>query len=197
MVRKGDILYNPSGKETITFIQTAEDTAGLLLQTDVSIAPGGRILTSLMHVHPEQSETIFIKSGEIEATINGNKNVYREGDVIYIPAGVPHKLEIIRKPEELNFIWETAPALFTEILYETAWALPQNDLQKKDESIPLLQAAVTLNKYENHFYLTDYPVWLQKIVFSLLSPIALITGYKAEINYKKTHPRLISNWLYQ
>lgn len=194
MVRKGDILYNPSGRQTITFIQTSEDTAGLLLQTDVNIAPGGRLLNNKMHIHPKQEEVIFLKSGVLLATINGIKKIYGAGDVIYIPAGVAHQLEIPVLQEELNFICEMRPALCTEILYETFLALPQNGLQNKDNSVPLLQAAVTLNKYRNLFYLAKYPVWLQKIFFFLLAPMALLAGYKADLSYQKASKQLMFSW---
>lgn len=191
MAHKGDILYNPFLRQTVTFIQTAEDTDGLLLKTDVTIAPGGSPLNAQMHVHPKQTEIVLVKSGVLVATIDKIKKLYRAGDVIYIAPGVPHKLEISGLAEELNFICEMKPALCTEILYEVVLALSQEGFQNKDNAVPLFQAAVTLNKYSNHFYLAKYPVWLQKVFFFLLSPLAILTGYKAEISYRKVRKQVI------
>ncbi|MDO1449894.1 cupin domain-containing protein [Rhodocytophaga aerolata] len=194
MVRKGDIIYNPSGRQTVTFIRTAQDTQGLLLQTDITIAPGGKLLHSYMHVHPKQTEIITVKSGVLVATVNGKKEIYKVGDVITIPPGVAHKLEIFGVAEELHFICEMKPALCTEILYETILALPQYGLQGKGHWISLLQVSLTLNKYKNHFYLTAYPIWLQKLTFFLLSPLALLTGYKAQLSYRKEHKQGMVLW---
>lgn len=191
MVRKGDILYSPQGRKTITFIQTAADTEGLLLKIDVSVAPGGRLPNNQMHVHPKQTEMIFIKSGVLVATVDKTTKVYRAGDLICIPPGVPHKLEISGFEEELKFISEMKPALCTEYLYEVMMVFPQEGPQNKEGSLPLLQAAVTLNKYRNHFYLTKYPVWLQKVFFFLLAPLAILTGYQAEISYRKVQKQVI------
>ena len=185
MIRKGDILYNPLSRETITFLQTAADTAGLLLQIEVNWAPERNHCYTKAHVHPKQKETLFIKSGKVWVTMEGIKSLHKPGDTIQIPAGVPHKLENASKEEELNFLCEMAPALCTERLYETILALSQSDKRKRGWTIPLLQYALTLNKHKNHIYTTAFPLWFQKVLFTLLSPLALLMGYKAEMDYKK------------
>ena len=155
MIRKGDILYNPISRETLTFIQTAADTAGLLLQIEVNWAPEKNQCYTKAHVHPKQKETLFIKSGKMWVTMEGVKRLHKPGDTVHIPAGVPHKLENAGKEEELNFLCEMAPALCTEHLFETVFALSQSDKGKRPWNIPLLQYALTLNKHKNHVY--TYP----------------------------------------
>ncbi|WP_164891135.1 cupin domain-containing protein [Botryobacter ruber] len=186
MVRKGDILYDPVRRATVTFLLTAADTAGMLLQLDIIISPGGTLYHLPMHVHPKQQETVYIKSGKIWATIDGLKRLYGPGEEIRIPAGVPHQLENASWQEELNVRCEMVPALATETLYETVLAFAQSEWQEGEEHVSLLQLAITLNKYANQYYLAAYPVWAQKILFKLLAPVALLTGYEAEADYKKT-----------
>ena len=186
MVRKGDILYDPVSRATVTFLLTAADTAGMLLQLDIIISPGGKQYNLPMHVHPKQKETLYIKSGKIWATIDGLKRLYGPGEVISIPTGAPHQLENASREEELNFMCEMAPAFATETLFETAVALAQAESQEGEEPVSLLQFAITLNKYTDHYYVAAYPVWAQKIVFKLLAPVALLMGFKAEADYKKS-----------
>ena len=185
MVRKGDILYNPVSRATVTFIQTAADTAGRLLQLDVSIAPGGSLCNMPMHIHPKQQERISLKSGKIGVTMDGINRVYEAGESVHIPAGTAHNCMIVSTQEELNFLYEVTPALHTETLVETVLAHFQGVQPAADSSIPILQCALTLSRHNNHFYLATYPVWIQKLVFKVLSPVALLMGYSAEIDYKK------------
>ena len=185
MIRRGDILYDPISRETITFIQTSGDTAGKLLQMEVSMAPGKNQFYTGLHIHPKQQETLIIKSGQVMVTIEGEKKLYKQGDSIIIPPGASHKFANISKQEELNFICEITPALHTETLIETTLALSRIGKLNINNSIPLLQAAATLNKYKNHVYLTALPLWVQKFMLRLVSPFALLLGYKSELNYKK------------
>ena len=41
-----------------------------------------------------------------------------------------------------------------------------------------LLMALMLDTYRGHFYLAGPPVWLQKVVFAALAPIARLKGYR-------------------
>lgn len=194
MIRKGDILYNPFNRETITFIQTAEDTYGQNLHLDIIISGVGKHLNSYMHVHPMQMENLKIKSGEVWITINKEKMLLKEGDLFSIPAGIPHMLENACAIKDLNFTCELVPALHSECIFETVMALCQASLISFENGMPLLQSAAILNKYKDHIYWTGNPLWFQKLAFKALYPLALLMGYKSELEYNKVVNKNTITW---
>lgn len=49
---------------------------------------------SKLHKHPDADHTILVIKGVILAVINGKKMVLRKGDLVSIPAGMPHKYTV-------------------------------------------------------------------------------------------------------
>lgn len=50
--------------------------------------------TGKLHKHPDADHTILVIKGVILAEINGKKIFLRKGDMISIPAGMPHKYKV-------------------------------------------------------------------------------------------------------
>jgi hypothetical protein len=42
--------------------------------------------------------------------------------------------------------------------------------------------ALTLHTFKDHFYVAGPPVWLQKMLFATLAPIARLLGYKVVVS---------------
>ena len=64
MAYTGQIIENPVSGERITFLQTAADTAGELLEFELELAPDGHVPGA--HVHPEQEERFHVLDGDDE-----------------------------------------------------------------------------------------------------------------------------------
>jgi quercetin dioxygenase-like cupin family protein len=184
VVRKGDILYNPVSGETLTFLKTSADTQGHLLQIDVSVEPAGGQHSAFVHIHPRQQEKLCIRTGSISLTLHGEKHVYGPGETVLIPAGTPHQWKNASSQEELHFICELRPAMHWEAILETVCALSQAGKLAREAAPPLLQLALTLNKYPHHLVLSGTPAWLQQALFKILAPLALLLGHSAELDYK-------------
>jgi hypothetical protein len=148
------------------------------------VEPGGGPRKPPVHLHPRQQETFRVRSGKLSVTLQGQKQVYGPGDTLVIPAGTPHKWENESGRQELHFIWELAPAMQTASILETMGALAQAQKLNKSASAPFLQLALTLNKYPHHLLLAGIPAWLQRVLFKLLAPLALVLGYRPELDYK-------------
>ena len=43
----------------------------------------------------------------------------------------------------------------------------------------LLGMALALHTFKDHLYLTGPPIWLQKLLFATLAPLARLAGYRA------------------
>jgi mannose-6-phosphate isomerase-like protein (cupin superfamily) len=184
MVSTGDVITNPISGETFTFLQTAADTGGKLLQFDTRIRVGGGMAASLAHVHPLQEERLYIKSGCLRARINGSEKVYGAGEMVVIPAGLAHEWCNDSVNEELHFVNELEPALQWEDLFTTVFAAARTGIASIKGEYPLLRMAVVLNKYRDHFYLANTPVRLQKMLFALLAPVGKLLGYKEDYRYR-------------
>ncbi len=79
--------------------------------------------------------------------------------------------------------WKIMPALKTEYFLETVIGLA-NDNKTNEDSMPdVLQVALLAGNYHKEFRLVKPPHILQRIIFVLLTPLALLTGKKAV--YKK------------
>lgn len=72
----------------LEFLRTGDQTAGELLEMEVTGRPRGFL--AQRHVHPEQAERIEVISGTIKVGMNGLDHVLGAGNAIEVPAGTPH-----------------------------------------------------------------------------------------------------------
>ncbi len=61
MAQAGRVLVNPISGERFTFLKTAADTDGKLLQFDVELSAGGSVPGA--HLHPVQEERFEVLEG--------------------------------------------------------------------------------------------------------------------------------------
>lgn len=107
MARRGLTLTDPTTGQTITFLQTAADTGGELLELETTFAgTGGK---PPMHRHPGQAERYEVLDGELHVRLGRRRRTLRAGEVLGVPAGTPHALHGTARAR-----WEVRPALQTE-----------------------------------------------------------------------------------
>ena len=46
-----------------------------------------------MHIHTREDQTFYVLAGEIEVTVGGERDILRAGDSVFLPRGIPHRLE--------------------------------------------------------------------------------------------------------
>jgi quercetin dioxygenase-like cupin family protein len=61
MAHAGQIIHNPASGERITFLRTAVETEGELLEFELELTADGRVPGA--HVHPEQEERFHVLEG--------------------------------------------------------------------------------------------------------------------------------------
>jgi len=104
-----------------------------------------------------------------------------EGEILHIPAKTIHSMwNNSASPTIVN--WKIQPALNTEYFLETANGLAA-DKARRQRFNSLLQRSLIANKYSNVFRLSQPSFLIQKFLFILLTPVALLAGYRA--SYKK------------
>ena len=97
-----------------------------------------------------------------------------------VPPGVPHQWWNAGD-EELHLLVEVRPALRLEEYLQAVFWLARNGRPLGVGGIRnLLQASVLLGgPFADHLYLPSPPVAMQKVVFTLLRPLARVLGYRA------------------
>ena len=123
MITTGDSIENPATGETVTFLQTAQDSDGETVVIDVRLAPGG--VASAAHVHPNQTETFRVVEGLVGFRLGGRRVVATEGETIVDEPGTAHRFWNAGTGDA-RFVCEVRPALEFQRLLETMFALARD-----------------------------------------------------------------------
>ena len=180
----GETIENPVNGERLTFLATSRDTDGELVRIEHTFAPGGFVPAA--HVHPGQEECFQILSGSPRFRVGDNERTARAGDVLTVPAGIPHTWWNAGDADT-RVVIEFRPALRTEELFETLYALGRDGrLNKRGIPNPLL-AAVLAKRFENEAWiaptkevlLSRLPPSLIRLLIAVLAPVGRLLGYGA------------------
>jgi mannose-6-phosphate isomerase-like protein (cupin superfamily) len=176
MIHQGQTIENRRTGQRMTFLKTWADTNGTLLQIEC-FSP----VTSARepeHIHPYQENRFRLLKGELAFIVKGKNHVIRPGESICIPKNVAHHFWNCGTTEA-QYIQEFVPALKTDTLFETFFALARDGKLNKHGAPHLLQTSLIMLEHNKEIRLASPPWWLQKCLFMLLAPIARLFGYKA------------------
>lgn len=148
MASSGDVLENPFTGQNLTFVRTATDTGGELLEVESTWSRPGAEPPE--HHHPSQEERFEVLEGELRARIDGEERTLRAGDVLQIPPSTTHSMWN-PGPGVARARWETRPALRTEAFFEMVWGLAQAAHAGKTQDPE--HAAAMMREYEAEFRL--------------------------------------------
>jgi quercetin dioxygenase-like cupin family protein len=173
----GKNIDNPAAKMSIRFLQTKNDTGGKLLEMESTWQPHSTEPAG--HYHPYQEEDFTVLEGELIIKMQGRLLLLKAGESLHIAPGVPHSMWNNSKNKTV-VNWQVRPALDTEHLLETAAGLAADGKVNKKGMPSLLQVALMANKYSKVFRLSKPSFAVQKILFTLLSPVARLAGLRAD-----------------
>jgi len=185
VAKAGDEIVNPVTGHRIIFRKTTQDTNGELLQMDWIGKPGWK--AGPVHVHPYQEETFEVLSGTFGSYVAGVERTHKLGDeVAVVPAGAKHTVWN-EGDEEVHALVEFRPAsvrVRTETVLETICGLAQDGKVSK-AGIPSnpFRLALIAHDYEDHIYLAQPPLAVQRILFGVLASIGRLLGFRAEYPY--------------
>jgi quercetin dioxygenase-like cupin family protein len=176
MAYSNKVISNPQTGQSIKFLQTSKDTGGRLLEMESTYR--SRSQEPPLHYHPVQSEVFTVLQGELTVLMNGEKKLFRAGQQLSIPPGCRHAMWN-ESDGTTTVNWKVIPAMETEYLLETGMGLAFNGKTKKNGMPPLLQVVVMADSFGKVFRLAKPPYAVQKLLFTVLKPVALLAGYKA------------------
>lgn len=168
------VIHNTRSGHTYTLLRTAADTNGASLEMEV-VYPANSAEPPA-HYHPLQAEHFRVRTGELAVRMNGHVRTLRAGDTVDVPANTVHSMwNDTSTPVVLE--WIVSPALETEHFFDT-FAELANDGRTNDKGVPnLLQLSLVLPRFYDEFRLASPPFWAQRLLWTVLAPIARLTGH--------------------
>jgi quercetin dioxygenase-like cupin family protein len=182
MAIRGHEITNPKTGQRIKFVQTTNDTKGSFLEMLSTYETNS--IEPPSHYHPFQEEYFEVVSGELSIRMNGEVELMGPGHQLYIAKNTSHAMwNNSNKPTTVR--WKVVPAMDTERFLETLTGLAHEGKTGPDGRPGIFQVALTANRFCNVFRFARPPYLVQKIFFTLLTPIAYLLGYEPE-----TKPRV-------
>lgn len=175
MAYRNKVIRNPKTGQEITFLHTAKDTKGQFLGMIATFQPQSQ--PEQRYYLPKQTLDLDVLSGELTVLLDGQARQLKAGEKLFIEANQPHALWN-RSTQLTTINCRVRPALNTEYLLETVAALAGVEMISHKPIPRMLQTALTANCFSNVFRLTRWPFVCQKLVFTLLTPVAYLAGFK-------------------
>lgn len=174
-----------------TFVFPPDETEPAVARFDVILAPGGSGGgNALVHIHPGASETFTVKSGRLAVVMRGVERFAEAGQSITIPAGTPHHFrnaDAGLTEATVEFVPAQQHVRFFKNFATLAQTRPQWFSAKGDPHLLLI--AQVLHRYRGHLYLARIPIFVQKLLFGALAPLARLRGYRLEIEPEQNASR--------
>lgn len=185
MAYQGQTIENPVSGERITFLQTARDTGGELLEIELELTPDGNVPGA--HVHPEQEERFHVLEGTMKFRLGMKKIVAGPGETVIVPAGSVHRFSNGGDTPARARV-EVIPALDMEQLFETTVELAlEGNTTRKGMPKPL-HLALFVRRFEREVRAPFPPA---AIVRALMSPLAALARRRGhDERYATSAPRL-------
>ena len=168
-------IRNPKTGQEIKFLITGKNNGGELLEMESTFSPFSK--EPPPHYHPIHVEDFTVLSGQLTVRIDGQFSVLKKGDKLHIPKNKVHSMW--NDSKEITIVnWKARPALNFDHFLETATGLAISGKTNKDGKPGFLQSVMMANEYSDVFRLSSPPYAIQKILFTLLTPIGYLFGYR-------------------
>ena len=174
MAFTGQTISNPVSGEQITFLQTAADTAGELLEFELALSPDGHVPGA--HVHPEQEERFHVLEGTMKFRMGLRRIVAEAGDTVVVPAGRVHRFANGGDSTARCRV-EVVPALDMEQLLETTVELAlEGNVTRKGMPKPL-HLALFVRRFAREVRAPFPPAWMVRVLMAPLAALASRRGH--------------------
>jgi quercetin dioxygenase-like cupin family protein len=146
MAYSGQVLVNPVSGEKFVFHTTAGDSAGKLLEFQLTVEPHGQVPGG--HVHPGQRESFEILDGTMRFRKGLRTVTATAGDLVVVEAGTYHRFANAGDQPALVRV-RVEPALRMEDLFETVAALAADGRTLPNGMPKPLDLALFMREFEH------------------------------------------------
>jgi hypothetical protein len=123
------------------------------------------------HIHPNQTETFEIVTGNLRIECNGTTRVLGQNESFTVPKAKPHQWWNESQMEELEMIVTMTPARNWETQMEQIFGI-----MNTKGKLSFLQIMAMVKEYE--MYIAGPPMFIQYLLSSILYPVARLKGIK-------------------
>lgn len=177
VVTKADhTIRNPAIGHRITFLQTATQTNGELLQILYTVEEPEAKPAIPLHMHLQSSERFEVVSGQLGVILEGERRVLGAGEEVHIPPGTPHTFWNAGH-NELCFITDVRPPGQLQTYWETVFGLAEDGKVGENGLPNLFQLAVVAPLADS--YDPTVPLPLMKAMIAVLGGLGRLLGYQA------------------
>jgi mannose-6-phosphate isomerase-like protein (cupin superfamily) len=169
-------VRNPAIGHRVTFLQTAAETGGELLQIRYAVEEPETKPAIPLHLHLQCSERFEVLEGRLGVVLDRERRVLDAGEEVRIPPRTPHTFWNAGT-SELRFITDVRPPGQLQTYWETVFGLAEDGKVGKNGFPNLLQMAVIAPLADS--YPPGVPIRLMKGVMAALGGIGRLLGYKA------------------
>jgi quercetin dioxygenase-like cupin family protein len=177
MAHAGKTIENPRTRQRLTFLRTASESEGRILEFEVATEGTGAELPP--HVHPEQEERIAVLAGAVRLSVDGRSTVLAAGEEATVPRGTAHTWSCVGGGETETRVHVTlTPACDAETFLETMYGLSRDGHTNPKGMPKPLQMAVLAHSHRDEMAFAGAPRILQRAVLGVLAPIGRLAGYQ-------------------
>jgi quercetin dioxygenase-like cupin family protein len=169
MAQSGHIIYNKAVGYKLQWIHTSKETDGKMVKFEMWVTPKGNM--PVRHIHPRQTERIEVRSGIVKVECDGQVKILNSGEEFTIPQNKPHQWWNESGSAEADIVFTVEPALRFDTMMEQIFGI-----SNEHGSLKFLQIMAMAKEYG--MYVAGPPIVIQKIMRTILYPIAWILGYR-------------------
>ena len=192
MAYSGQTITNPVSGETITFLQTAADTDGELLEIVCELTPDGHVPGA--HQHPHQEERFEVLEGTMTFKLGRRKITAGPGEVVVIPPGATHAFATGGDTNAVVRV-EVRPALKMEQLLEAACELAQEGRTTRKGMPKPLHLALFVHEFRDEVQAPFPPAWAQRASLAPLAAIGRARGHAERYEATPTAPERVAAYV--
>lgn len=177
MAKTGHTVDNPVTGDRVTFLKTAADTNGALLQIEYIVTRRESEPHIPLHIHLVSEERFEVRIGKLGVIIGKEKNkkILNVGESILIPPGTPHTFWNTGE-EDLHFITDIKPPGQFQAYWETMFGLAR-DGKVNSQGLPNILQLMVLAQIADS-YTPDPPPAVLKFIIAILGTIGRLLGYR-------------------
>lgn len=118
MAHVGQELTDPVTGARLRFLATAASTGGAAVRMRLAVRSGWS--AGPRHVHPRQTERLWVLAGSFEAHLGRQTRPLEAGDEVEVPPRTRHTISLLGSEGELEVEFE--PALRSDEMFETMYS---------------------------------------------------------------------------
>ena len=177
----GEVWENPVTREYAKILDLPWQNQEGRAVAELSALVGARVVGE--HMHPSITERFTPLEGELTVKLNGQTSIVRQGETAVVNSGVWHDWWNATN-QNIRVRVEITPGERFVQLIETLFGLARLGYTDSKGMPHPLQLALIAREFADIIVFRTPPLWLQRVIFGAMAPIAHWRGYRA------TYPQL-------